>query len=124
MPLLVEMFWLGLVGAIPIAFLEAGIAWLTIEHWKESTHIGVMFAVATLNAFIIAALVEETFKYICLVRVVRYEKDENCWQRYPNKPYGLVLCGCAAALGFATIENVMYVWADLAVQTAVLRAVM
>jgi len=123
-PLLVEMFWMGIVGAIPIALLEAFLAWLTIEHWKSNRNVGVMFAVATLNAFVIAALCEELFKYLCVSRVTQNVRDENCWFRSPNKPHGTVLCGCAAALGFATIENILYVWADLAIQTAVLRAVL
>lgn len=124
MALLVEMFWLGLVGAIPIAFIEAGLAWLTIRHWQDSRNLGVMFAVATLNAFIVAALIEESFKYLCITRVVANERSENCWNRHPRRAYGVVLCGCAAALGFATIENILYCWADLAVQTAVLRAIL
>jgi len=123
-PLVLEMFWLGLFGAIPIAFIEAFIAWLTINHWKDNPHIGVMFAVATLNAFIIAAVCEETFKYICISRVVQDPRSENCWRRHPAKPYGTILCGCSAALGFATIENILYVNADLAVQTAAMRALL
>ena len=55
---------------------------------------------------------------------VRDERAEDCWHRKPGRAYGTVLCGCAAALGFATIENVLYCWADLAVQTAVLRAIL
>jgi len=122
--LLVEMFWLGVIGAIPTAFVESGIAWLSVRHWKDNRDAGVMFAVAILNAFIIAALIEECFKYLCISRVVREGRMENVWYRHPNKPYGTILCGCAAALGFATLENILYVWADLAIQTAVLRAVL
>jgi len=122
--LLLEMFWVGLIGAIPIAFIEAGIAWLTIRHFEDNREVGAMFAVATLNAFLIAAFIEELFKYVCIIRVVKEPREENCWFRYPSKPYGTILCGCAAALGFATIENILYVWADLALQTAVLRAVL
>lgn len=98
MALLVEMFWLGLVGAIPIAFIEAGLAWLTIRHWQDSRNLGVMFAVATLNAFIVAALIEESFKYLCITRVVANERSENCWNRHPRRAYGVVLCGCAAGV--------------------------
>merc|ERR1712093_176028 len=84
-PLLLENFWLGVVGALPIALLEAGIAWLTIRHWERSNDIGVLFVVATLNAFLIAALCEESFKYLCVSRVVQDERQENCWQRHPHK---------------------------------------
>lgn len=100
-----------------------------------------MLAVASLNAFLIASFCEECFKYIIISRVVRDERAEDCWHRYPHRPYGTILCGCAAgargplsvhlcssssrpplclpaALGFATIENILYCWADLAVQVA------
>ena len=47
-------------------------AWslLPLPFPQKNEDIGVMFAAATLNAFIIAALCEELFKYICITRVV------------------------------------------------------
>ena len=55
-PLLIEMFWFGLfgasphlfahnlvehatllAGAIPIAFVEAGVAYMTVRHWQATT---------------------------------------------------------------------------------------
>jgi hypothetical protein len=72
MPLLCEMFWMGFVGAIPIAFVEGAVAFVIINSWQDAdTHEAALLVLAaTLNAFIVAAFLEESFKYICINRVV------------------------------------------------------
>lgn len=124
-PLLLEMFWMGFLGAIPISFIEAATSWLIIDNWKDAdTHqAGLLVIAATLNAFIVASFLEETFKYFCVNRI-QNTGNETWWVRHPTLPRGILFCGLSAALGFATIENMLYVWADLSIQVAIVRAVM
>ena len=75
------------------------------------------------SAFIVASFLEESFKYLCINRVEN-SVNETCWSRYPDLPKGILYCGLSAALGFATIENILYVWADLSARVAIVRAVM
>eukprot|EP00656_Telonema_subtile_P029583 TRINITY_DN32690_c0_g1_i1.p1 TRINITY_DN32690_c0_g1~~TRINITY_DN32690_c0_g1_i1.p1 ORF type:complete len:350 (-),score=40.52 TRINITY_DN32690_c0_g1_i1:176-1225(-) len=123
--LLLELFWMGFLGAMPIAFVEVATSWLIIDNWKGAdTHqAGLLVIAATLNAFIVASFLEESFKYLCISRIENTEY-ETWWVRHPNTPRGTLYCGLSAALGFATIENILYVWADLSIQVAIVRAVL
>jgi protease PrsW len=57
---------------------------------------------ALLLSFLVAALVEETFKFLVLTR---YSATHSAF----DEPYDGIVYGVAASLGFACVENVLYV---------------
>lgn len=66
------------------------------------------------DAFLVAAIPEELVKLLVLVRYCARKKEFN-------EPIDGLIYGCAASLGFATLENVLYV-ASNGFGVAVLRA--
>ncbi|MCG1035661.1 PrsW family intramembrane metalloprotease [Polaribacter sargassicola] len=67
-----------------------------------------------LKAFIVVALVEEFSKYI----IVRYYSQRN---KEFNEPFDGIVYAVMVSMGFATLENVLYVY-QYGVSTGVLRA--
>jgi RsiW-degrading membrane proteinase PrsW (M82 family) len=115
---------LGVAGAIPIAFLEAGLvyAWTeaggvdatTEPNKNQHLSAGKAIGVALFMAFLVAGFCEESLKYVLVRRM--YNRPIY------TQPRGLVIVGLAGALGFATIENIGYVL-SYGIVSAVVRAV-
>jgi RsiW-degrading membrane proteinase PrsW (M82 family) len=102
--LLVYLF--GIVVTIPVAFLEGVIS---------------LFLSEVLLVVIIAPIVEEAGKYLVVKKTV--------WESLEfDEPVDGIIYAAAAGLGFATLENVLYVFSAvetsliLALQTGLLRA--
>ncbi|MEM6629508.1 MAG: PrsW family glutamic-type intramembrane protease [Bacteroidota bacterium] len=91
---LIITFILGLSTAFPVIWIE--------EQLHAYTNI-TMETSPLLYAFIYVALVEEGMKYLVL-RWYNYPHDEF------DEPYDGIMYGVAVSLGFAAIENVMYVY--------------
>lgn len=91
--LLVKVFALGALSVIPTAFVEKLLLSLNIFG-------GVLSAAYT--AFIVAGFTEEFFKRSVVLRTAYYHRA------FDEKLDGIVYA-VFSALGFATIENVMYV---------------
>lgn len=68
----------------------------------------------TMAAFFLAAIPEELLKLLVLVRYCARQKEFN-------EPIDGLVYGCATSLGFATLENILYV-AENGFGVAVLRA--
>jgi RsiW-degrading membrane proteinase PrsW (M82 family) len=126
---IIRTFLLGVIGAIPIAIIEAIIvaAWVAAggvdtnadDGQGDSTnHKGTdpatAIGAALFMAFLVAGLCEETLKYVLVRRM--YNRPIY------SLPRGLVIVGLAGALGFATIENIAYVL-SFGWLTALIRAV-
>jgi len=124
----VTSFICGLLGALPIALLEIFLLWLYSQMigQKVSDQVGpeapvtpqhpknvvlTVWLSALVLAFIVAALCEETLKYI-LVKVA---------SRSIDNPHSVVVIALSGALGFATVENLFYVYAG-GLTTALTRA--
>ena len=91
-------FVLGGIATIPILVAEWGMmAMLGLNGMPES------LVQAVLMSFLVAALVEEAFK---LVVLTRYSATHSAF----DEPYDGIVYGVAASLGFACVENVMYVF--------------
>lgn len=91
--LLLKLFLFGIISAIPTIFVEnflSGINFLP----------GMLSAVW--RAFIVAGLTEEFFKRLVVMKIAYYHIAFN------EKLDGIIYC-TFSALGFATIENIMYV---------------
>lgn len=91
--LLIKVFILGALAVIPIVLFEK---------FLTSVNIFTGVAAAFFNAFVVAGLTEEFFKRAVVLRTV-----------YRNPAFDEKLDGIVyavfAALGFATVENIMYV---------------
>jgi len=90
-------FLLGGLATIPILVAEWGMMAMLGLKGMPTTLVQ-----AVLMSFLVAALVEEAFK---LVVLTRYSATHCAF----DEPYDGVVYGVAASLGFACVENVMYV---------------
>ena len=107
---LIISFLLGIVIAFPVIFFGEQLQGYTGTS-GESNWIDLL-----IYAFVVVALVEEGFKYLAL-RIYMYRHKEF------DEPYDGIMYGAAVSLGFAAIENVLYVFMSegQAVQTGLLR---
>jgi RsiW-degrading membrane proteinase PrsW (M82 family) len=102
--LVAATFALGGLAIVPAALAEAGLAALT--PWLEpslSTLGGQAWALGfSIPAFTVTVgVVEETAKYLCAWALPRHRREFD-------EPVDGIVYGCAAALGFAAVENVKY----------------
>ena len=104
---LVKTYFYGFLITIPILIAE-----LTISHFVDEMQSQVLRALLT--AFVVAGLCEEYFKYRVLDRFCA--KDSAF-----DEPMDAIVYGAVASLGFATLENILYV-SDGGITVAVLRA--
>lgn len=103
-----KTFALGLLAILPAAAVEGLLGSVTAGLTNPA---GALF-----DAFIVAALVEETLKLLVL-RGYSFRKVHF------NEPMDGIQYGVASALGFATLENILYV-ADGGLGVAVMRGLL
>jgi RsiW-degrading membrane proteinase PrsW (M82 family) len=108
--LLMRLFWFGVLCALPVIVLEV---WA--EQFADIFPTDSM-AYALISYFAIPGFIEEGMKFSVLKRFT--------W-RHPafNYKFDAIVYAVFASLGFAAIENVMYVF-DYGFSTAMVRAVM
>jgi len=106
--LVLKCFFLGCVATAPIMLFElfAG----AFNNFDSA-----LFQ-SLYNAFIVAAIVEEGFKFLFLYRTIWKRKEFD--QYYDGIVYAVFI-----SLGFAFIENILYVF-QFGLGTAILRAVL
>ena len=93
--LLIKMFVLGFFSAIPILICEI---FMKSFFTNDSRYFIVLF----INTFISIALIEEGFKWI-ITLLVGYKSKEF------DEVYDIIVYSVFASLGFACIENILYV---------------
>lgn len=93
----IATFFFGALLTVPILLIELALSALL---GLEQTPTTLVQAIAV--SFVIAALVEESFKLLVLSR---YAATHSAF----DEPYDGIVYGVAASLGFACIENVAYV---------------
>ena len=84
--LVAKLFFLGALVAVPVWYLEG---WLPLPPGD------------LLDCFVRVSLTEELFKVLPVLAFA-------CWHRQFNEPMDGIIYAVAAALGFATVENVIY----------------
>ena len=104
-------FGLGAFALVPAAITSLSLQKLT--GWRSSTP---SLFHAFLGAMVIVGLVEEGAKFI-VVRFYSFHRPEF------DEPYDGIMYSVTAALGFATLENVLYVFSNGA-GTGVMRALL
>lgn len=110
---LVKAVLWGIGICIPVAFLELFISGMLFGAIEPSSLFG-----ATINAFCVAALPEEACKLLALWIVLRKNP-------YYDEHYDGIVYAVCVGLGFAAVENIMYVfgaddWMSVAISRALL----
>lgn len=110
---LLKAFLYGVGICVPVAFVEVGVNYLIFGDAVPAT----LLAAAT-DAFVVAALVEEVFKLIALWLVLRKNP-------YFDEHFDGVVYAVCVGLGFAALENLLYVvgaddWGMVALMRALL----
>ena len=108
--LLAKIFALGFFSAIPVVIGEIFLGNLFPTDGVTN------FITLFINVFIAVALVEEGFKWI-ITKVFGYNNKEF------DEVYDIVVYSVFASLGFACIENILYVLGG-GLSTAILRALL
>nr|WP_317356893.1 PrsW family glutamic-type intramembrane protease [uncultured Tyzzerella sp.] len=100
----------GMLSSIPIVFTERYV----MSFAPASSSIYYPFFVS----FMVAAFVEEAYKYIILIFLIY--KNNNY-----NEPFDGILYAVYISLGFATIENILYVFNPIlgGIYTGIARAI-
>ncbi|HEX7474423.1 MAG TPA: PrsW family intramembrane metalloprotease [Dehalococcoidales bacterium] len=93
--LMVRTFLLGLVVAAPVALIESSLYPGSVQ---QTLSVGTAFYVA----FVVAGVTEETSKFL-VVRLGAYNSVSF------NQPEDGLIYAASAALGFASLENIIYV---------------
>ena len=96
--LLLKIFFLGLLSAIPVVIVELLLDSLFPSDVNQVSGFLHLF----LNVFVGIALVEETFKWL-VVKVFGYNSKEF------DEIYDIIVYSVFSSLGFACIENILYV---------------
>ena len=109
--LLIKSFILGIFIVLPIIMVElildSGIQFFV----KEQSIVN-----SFLQAFVVAGLVEESFKYMATLFVLRKNK-------YYDQFYDGIVYAVFVSLGFAFLENILYV-VEHGMQTAIIRGLL
>jgi protease PrsW len=108
---LVVTFLLGAAALLPSVFCSLGLQRLT--GWSSHTS---RLLPLFLGALVVVGLVEEGWKFL-VVRLYSYNRREF------DEPYDGIMYSVIASLGFATVENVLYV-VNGGVGTGILRALL
>ena len=95
--LLFTSFFLGIISVIPTLLLSTVAEWLGSNPGSESLLISLMSCILGIG------LVEEYCKYI-FVRYDAYKKNAF------NEPYDGITYSVMVSMGFATLENILYVF--------------
>lgn len=108
MKLLIKIFVLGFISAIPVVFVEA-----LLDNIFPAAGVS-SFILILINTFMSVALVEEGFKWI-ITMIFGYRNKEF------DEIYDVIAYAVFASLGFACIENILYVFTH-GLMNAFLRA--
>lgn len=110
--MLLRLFFLGILITVPVAFIEQSV--LSFTGLEESDYLNCFII-----SFFVVALVEELFKYVILYL--------GTWNnRHFNHIYDAIVYAVFISLGFATLENILYVVESISVnsfQVGLMRAI-
>ena len=112
-----EPWYMLLLAIIAGAFTVVPI--LPVEQWLSLVgyrmHLG-HYGDSAWNAFVVAAGTEELFKYMATVLIFFLSKQFN--EKFDGIVYAVFV-----SLGFALVENILYVWGNSSMQIGYMRAI-
>ena len=98
--MILKIFFWGVLITLPVFFVQIGAAYLL-----GKTHLGAL-ATTLVYWFLIISLSEEFFKYLVVKMKVMNSPDLD-------EPLDIMLYMVVAALGFAALENILYLFAPI-----------
>ncbi len=104
--MIIKIYFLGCVATVPVFFLQIGLTWLAGRLLPAGFSVvhPVMFSL--LKWFLIIALTEEIFKYaVVKLNVLKSSAFDE--------PLDIMLYMVVAALGFASVENSLYLFSSV-----------
>lgn len=101
--LIVKLFFLGIISTLPIAMFETVFGYiLPFEDGSVLYHF--------IDVFFVIALFEEGIKYLIT--------KNNTWKNKEfNYTFDGIVYACSVSLGFATLENIMYIVSSFFAET-------
>ncbi|MDO8530093.1 MAG: PrsW family intramembrane metalloprotease, partial [bacterium] len=101
--MILEVFLLGMLSTIPVFFLQLGLSFML----KAFYFLYLPPLVAEIiKWFVVIAFTEELFKYL-VVRLTLFKSKEL------DEPLDIMLYMVVAALGFAALENILYLFSPI-----------
>lgn len=98
--MIVKIFLWGAVITIPVFFIQIGLAYLLIKINLNS------LATSLIYWFLVISFTEELFKYLVV-------KMKALNSPYIDEPIDIVIYMVVAALGFAALENILYLFSPV-----------
>jgi len=109
--ILLRAFFAGALSVIPILPIEIGLGKIYEIYFSNNSDI---IITASYDAFVVAAFTEELFKFLFFALLIWRNKNFN--EKYDGIVYAVFV-----SLGFAAVENVLYVFEN-GMGTGILRA--
>lgn len=104
--MILKVFFYGALVSIPIFLVEIALSALLQQLTLSPPFIAWPMLSSILNWFLVIALTEELFKYLVVRSVVLKSKELD-------EPLDIMLYMVVAALGFAAVENVFYLFSPI-----------
>lgn len=104
--MIVKVFLCGALITIPVFFIQLGLSKWLAKLYSFEFFINYPLAIELLKWFVVIALTEELLKYI-VVRLAILHNGEL------DEPLDIMLYMVVAALGFAAVENVLYLFSPI-----------
>lgn len=103
--MIVKIFFYGAVATLPVFFIQLGLSQL-VKQLQFSELITNLLVIHIIKWFIVIAFTEEVVKYL-VVRWAVYKSGEL------DEPLDIMLYMVIAALGFAALENILYLFSPI-----------
>jgi RsiW-degrading membrane proteinase PrsW (M82 family) len=104
--MILKIFLCGALITIPVFFIQLGLSGLLKNLQVDPFFISFPVLIDVLKWFFVIALTEEVFKYL-VVKMVALNSQEL------DEPLDIMLYMVVSALGFAAIENILYLFSPI-----------
>lgn len=113
--LILKCFLMGVLSCLPIVYIEG-----FLNNFNK--YIELYFYRAVYTSFVVASFTEEVFKFLIFILLILKIKKNNI---YFNEPFDALVYSVSISLGFASIENILYVLSPSmgGVSTGILRSI-
>lgn len=108
--MIVKVFIFGALSTIPVFLLEISLSWLLNKFQSVSPIPFSPFFFNIVKWFIVIALIEEVLKYL-IVKLAVFKSHEL------DEPLDIMLYMVVGALGFAALENILYLFSPVGAMT-------
>jgi len=104
--MILKVFLYGMIITIPVFFIQLGFSELLKQFQFFAFFVSYPVSIDILKWFLVIAFTEEIFKYLVVRSVVLKNKELD-------EPLDIMLYMVVVALGFAAVENVLYLFSPI-----------